>query len=555
MKDFNPSQVAQLKQLGQRLREAREAKQVPLEEIAVKTYIRTQLLKALEEGNLEKLPEPVFVQGFIRRYGDFVGLDGSALAREFVVNPPEFVKPVDSLTPLESIKPLVPPLNPQGSGVGSMGQKPMVPQLGETLPDLNSPEIASSGLTSPDHLASPDLTMISPELVTPAPEVEEAFRADALLDSQPELPITHLEGSEELASAAESNALPAALAEPLSGRSAPVWADAPVVSEMSELVVSEPVVSEPVVSEPVVSEPVVSEPLVSESLVSEPFISQSTWPDPGLPEVARSESGQGELAISQPTISEPAFSEPSLLAPEISEPALSEPALFDAPPAVEALASQSAPALSASEPQSLPQSWSRPEPPERKGWLPWAIAGLSGLAVAMVAIAMSQTPKAPQSSLDPSPVAQPSAATPRPSLSSSVGTQPSPATSDLPTPEAEASSSPESPSTAATPSPSPSPGSPSPGSASPGSGGPVQLGLTVSGDEAWVLVEDSAGKVLFEETLANGAQKSFNFPSGVKVYTGSAGAVQMSCNQSPATVMGEAGQTADRVCQVGGAPN
>ncbi|NEQ17205.1 MAG: helix-turn-helix domain-containing protein, partial [Moorea sp. SIO3E2] len=44
------------------------------------------ILQALEAGQSEPLPEPVYIQGFIRRYAEFLGLDGPGIAKTFPVN-------------------------------------------------------------------------------------------------------------------------------------------------------------------------------------------------------------------------------------------------------------------------------------------------------------------------------------------------------------------------------------------------------------------------------------------------------------------------------------
>jgi cytoskeleton protein RodZ len=87
--------VEQLQRISAQLKQAREQSGIALEEIAAKTYIPLRLLRAMDEGKFERLPEPVFVQGFIKRYGDEVGLDGSALAKEFVIAPPALKKPAE----------------------------------------------------------------------------------------------------------------------------------------------------------------------------------------------------------------------------------------------------------------------------------------------------------------------------------------------------------------------------------------------------------------------------------------------------------------------------
>jgi cytoskeletal protein RodZ len=83
MNHLNPTQVEQLKEIGAHLRQYREEQSISTEEVAAKTFIPLRLLKALEEGQLDQLPEPIFVQGFIRRYADAIDLDGAALAQTF----------------------------------------------------------------------------------------------------------------------------------------------------------------------------------------------------------------------------------------------------------------------------------------------------------------------------------------------------------------------------------------------------------------------------------------------------------------------------------------
>ncbi|MBW4449048.1 MAG: DUF4115 domain-containing protein [Spirirestis rafaelensis WJT71-NPBG6] len=83
---FNEPQQEQLKEIGAYLGQVRQEKSIRIEEIAAKTLIRQTFLEALEEGRFEDLPEPIYVQGFIRRYGDILELDGTSLARSFAIN-------------------------------------------------------------------------------------------------------------------------------------------------------------------------------------------------------------------------------------------------------------------------------------------------------------------------------------------------------------------------------------------------------------------------------------------------------------------------------------
>lgn len=66
-----------LEALGAYLRQAREDKGVTLSEASHDTFIRTQYLEALETGQLDKLPEAVYIRGFLKRYAEYLGLEGN----------------------------------------------------------------------------------------------------------------------------------------------------------------------------------------------------------------------------------------------------------------------------------------------------------------------------------------------------------------------------------------------------------------------------------------------------------------------------------------------
>ena len=95
-----------MRTVGDILKETREKKFYTIDEIEKATKIRKELLEALEKGQYEKLPPPTFVQGFIKSYGKFLGLNTEKLLavfrREFseVKNPPRilesFKNPMDN---------------------------------------------------------------------------------------------------------------------------------------------------------------------------------------------------------------------------------------------------------------------------------------------------------------------------------------------------------------------------------------------------------------------------------------------------------------------------
>ncbi|MEM7061995.1 MAG: RodZ domain-containing protein [Cyanobacteria bacterium P01_B01_bin.77] len=73
--------------LGAVLRDAREASGQTVDEVAGKVLVRPRLIIAIEEARTHELPEPIYVRGLIRRYGDVLGLDGDALSQHYVSSP------------------------------------------------------------------------------------------------------------------------------------------------------------------------------------------------------------------------------------------------------------------------------------------------------------------------------------------------------------------------------------------------------------------------------------------------------------------------------------
>lgn len=74
--------------IGSQLREYREQQSISLDKVAVVTMIRRNLLQAIEDGQLDQLPEPVYTQGLIKRYAEAMGLDGTQFADFFPIEPP-----------------------------------------------------------------------------------------------------------------------------------------------------------------------------------------------------------------------------------------------------------------------------------------------------------------------------------------------------------------------------------------------------------------------------------------------------------------------------------
>jgi cytoskeleton protein RodZ len=95
--DENKLTIAQeyaisLRQIGQQLQQARESRGLSLPQLQTYTHIPIHHMEALENGNVDLLPEDVFLRGFIRITGNALGLNGIALAAS--LPKPETVKSV-----------------------------------------------------------------------------------------------------------------------------------------------------------------------------------------------------------------------------------------------------------------------------------------------------------------------------------------------------------------------------------------------------------------------------------------------------------------------------
>jgi cytoskeletal protein RodZ len=62
---------------GRYLQAIRLEKAISLEVVSKETRIRKDMLALIEEENHNKLPNEVFVKGFIRAYAEAIGADGS----------------------------------------------------------------------------------------------------------------------------------------------------------------------------------------------------------------------------------------------------------------------------------------------------------------------------------------------------------------------------------------------------------------------------------------------------------------------------------------------
>ena len=71
------------KKVGEILRAKRDEVKISLKEIESSTSIRVSYLEAIEEGNVQKFLSNVYIDGFMRQYAAFLGLDIEKLSRDF----------------------------------------------------------------------------------------------------------------------------------------------------------------------------------------------------------------------------------------------------------------------------------------------------------------------------------------------------------------------------------------------------------------------------------------------------------------------------------------
>ncbi|PWH14457.1 MAG: hypothetical protein DDG59_12735 [Anaerolineae bacterium] len=93
--------------VGRQLRAARLARGLSLEQVSKETHIKPHYLEALEADELEKLPARFQARGFLRVYSGFLGLDSTALLRQFDQPSPSASVATPAATPIA--QPFQPP--------------------------------------------------------------------------------------------------------------------------------------------------------------------------------------------------------------------------------------------------------------------------------------------------------------------------------------------------------------------------------------------------------------------------------------------------------------
>ncbi|MCY7382996.1 MAG: helix-turn-helix domain-containing protein [Microcoleus sp. CAN_BIN18] len=69
-----------LQELGRELRKGRQIRSLSIQQLHSQTLVPLHHIDSIENGEIDKLPQDIYVRGFILRLGDALGLDGSAMA-------------------------------------------------------------------------------------------------------------------------------------------------------------------------------------------------------------------------------------------------------------------------------------------------------------------------------------------------------------------------------------------------------------------------------------------------------------------------------------------
>ena len=77
------AQAESLERIGTQLQQLRTERGLTLQDIHQQTYIQRYALQAIEQGDLDALPEPFYICAFIKKYAIALGLPGSDIANQF----------------------------------------------------------------------------------------------------------------------------------------------------------------------------------------------------------------------------------------------------------------------------------------------------------------------------------------------------------------------------------------------------------------------------------------------------------------------------------------
>ena len=83
-----------MENIGERLRKARKGKGLSIEEVQRATHIHHHVLETLESNKMDAEMSPVYAKSFLKRYGDFLGLDTEKLLKDYEKKGPKQNEPI-----------------------------------------------------------------------------------------------------------------------------------------------------------------------------------------------------------------------------------------------------------------------------------------------------------------------------------------------------------------------------------------------------------------------------------------------------------------------------
>ncbi len=501
MTKFSAPQQNQLAQIGAFLRDNREKQAKSLEDIAIRTYIRPQLLNGIETGNPDTLPEPIFVQGFIRRYAEALGLNGVELSQQFMVTSiPSTPRPVRVEQPADSPTTRFTRVNGAGAQSNTAAD--------DSIPMFSAGSIPTTPVSSTPDTQDDLLTLGKPER-NPAFETNPDFAAveSARVDA------------EEIPNADAAFADAAFPDSSFSETPAETPAEAPIENEFID--------SKSSLESGIATDKLGASSLSSDAALSEDFASQvAAFDRDNLNNNSFKEPNLADSKLNEPTLGEPNFSEPGFDQPDSTPNSLNsqtslEPAQFDDDlPAAFTTQSAAQPTAQSttqlSEPFS-PQTAREPQPVgveygDRPNLKPFIIGGvLAAVALGVLLLATIFGGNREAVVVD---------------SSGDSAEQVDEGANELPPmPETE----------------TPEPVATQP----PASTAPVYVEATATA-EAWVSVI-ADGNPIFEGTLQPGDAEVWEAEENLNIYSGDAGALELAANGDAAEVMGERGQPEEKV--------
>lgn len=173
--------------IGQRLKAAREEKQLTLDRIFEATRIRVNYLRALEDDDLSVMPSPVQARGYLRNYAEYLGLDIDRLLEEMRSSQQtagEIIGPAD-LADQPAIE------SPQEAVTAPDETPPSPPTVDSVRETESQPEPTPAkpkrrGRKKAEAEPSPVIEPTPEEIAEPVPQPEPL--AAEIVESQPEEP-------------------------------------------------------------------------------------------------------------------------------------------------------------------------------------------------------------------------------------------------------------------------------------------------------------------------------------------------------------------------------